>query len=102
MKILKNLILVVFVYSVGEGFNFQGFLAQCASNGIALMSTLKSDVNGSAQLAGDKLSVNLYEVAVATETDSRGRAISARLVPLPGNLNDYESAIQAIVDENNP
>ena len=95
MKFLKILIPVIFVYSIGNNFNFQGFMDQCRADGIVLSSFNFRDVNGAAESGGSSLSVELYEVDVATQTEG-GKTVRARQVRLPGDLEDYREQIRLI------
>jgi len=97
MKKISNLILLVFLYSVGANFNFAGFLASCAASSIVLESSSPNGtVNGFADLSGTSLSVTLYDIAQDSGTVKKPQV---KIVVLQG---DQTAAINAAVSANNP
>lgn len=104
MKILKLLALVVFLYPIGEDFDYAKFFTQCQAIGVHLApdGVKYSDVNGAILGTTTYLEVTLYEVEVATMTNRKGKPIRARQVPLSGDLKRFKPILGALVKANNP
>lgn len=109
MKKIKYLpLLLLFTYAVPNGFNLEKFYASMIEqsmrvNGDALTC---DGQNGSVSYdegsgAGGTLKVWLADAAFSPARTTKGKCISSGIVPLAGNLSNYEVKVASAV-ANNP
>lgn len=97
---MKYLIPVVLFFSVGEGFDFEKFLADSRAAGVKLEASHEADtVNGDAMYGSGTLRVEIYEAF--TPAKQKGKNIRGRVGRLPpANIKAAEALVSSAVSRN--